>query len=338
MGSLGSKNPPRRLWALPVLGFVLSCTQLPSAAPEATPEESPHTSGPRILAVIAHPDDETTFAGTLYKCATLLEATCDVLVITNGEGGYKYSTLAERIYGLELTNEDIGRAHLPRIRKREMKEACQLLGVNEVRFLRQRDHRYTTDALEVLSAESDVWNKKLIRSTLRELIHEGDYEFVFTLLPTPGTHGHHKAATLLALEIVASLPRAERPIPLGAAVYDHDDPPEAFRGLDGNPLANLDPDDEAFVFDRTQSFGFDNRLDYRIIVNWVIAAHKSQGTMQLAAGRGEEERFFLYALAPTDAPERTRALFERLQAPQFPPASQTEAEPTVIPGSPPTGP
>jgi LmbE family N-acetylglucosaminyl deacetylase len=312
----------RSSWqAILILWLVAGC-----ASPVEQPVDGTTTAGPlhpapgrpRILAVIAHPDDETTFAGTLYKCASFLGATCDIVVITNGEGGYKYSTLAEPLYRLELTQEAVGRANLPGIRQHEMKEACALIGVHDIKFLRQPDHRFTLDEGEILDKGAQVWNLELVLTHLRQRIHEQGYDFVLTLLPTPGTHGHHKAATLLALEAIASLPRPDRPVPLGVGVYDHDDPPEAFRMLDGWPLSTLDPDGEAFVFDRTQSFGYADRLDYRIVVNWVIAAHKSQGTMQLAAGKGEEERFFLYGLASADATERTRALFSRLAERQFP--------------------
>ena len=68
-------------------------------------------TGPRVLAIFAHPDDETTVAGALYKTTTALGGVCDLCVITNGEGGFKYSTLAERIHGLPLTDETVGRAH-----------------------------------------------------------------------------------------------------------------------------------------------------------------------------------------------------------------------------------
>src|SRR6187402_1770713 len=78
---------------------------------------------PRILAVIAHPDDETAFAAGLYVAARHLGARCDVLVITNGEGGFKYSGLAESYYGAELSREEVGRAELPDIRRREMLES-----------------------------------------------------------------------------------------------------------------------------------------------------------------------------------------------------------------------
>ena len=38
---------------------------------------------------------------------------------------------------------------------------------------------------------------------------------------------------------------------------------------------------QVFVTDRTVKFGFQDALDYQIIVNWVIAAHKSQGAYQM---------------------------------------------------------
>ena len=49
----------------------------------------------RILLVVAHPDDEYFFAATVYRIAVKLHGTVDELVTTNGEGGYRHSTLAE---------------------------------------------------------------------------------------------------------------------------------------------------------------------------------------------------------------------------------------------------
>ena len=40
---------------------------------------------PRILAVVAHPDDETTFAASLYAASRGLGGVCDVVVITKGD-------------------------------------------------------------------------------------------------------------------------------------------------------------------------------------------------------------------------------------------------------------
>jgi len=57
----------------------------------------------KVLIVTAHPDDDALFSATVYKITHNLGGKVDLCLITNGEGGYKYSTLAEPIYRLELT-------------------------------------------------------------------------------------------------------------------------------------------------------------------------------------------------------------------------------------------
>jgi LmbE family N-acetylglucosaminyl deacetylase len=271
-------------------------------------------ASPRILVVVAHPDDEIAFAGTLYKTSTLLGGACDVLTITNGEGGFKYSTLAESIYGVELTEEQIGRAHLPEIRERELSAGCELLGVRDLYLLRQQDQRYTQDPEEVLIA-GGPWDLERVRAELQRRLASG-YDFVLTLAPTESTHGHHKAATLLALEAVEELPRARRPVVMCVRSSTGDEPTPTITELPGYELTRI-RDTEALVFDRTQKFGFRERLDYRIVANWAIAEHKSQGTMQLAMNRGDREHYFVFDLGPQDAEERARELFQALEAPQF---------------------
>jgi hypothetical protein len=49
------------------------------------------------LIVVAHPDDDYYFAATVYRMAVQLHGQVDELIITNGEGGFRYSILAERI-------------------------------------------------------------------------------------------------------------------------------------------------------------------------------------------------------------------------------------------------
>ncbi len=271
-----------------------------------------------MLCVVAHPDDETAFAGTLYKTSTHLGGHCDIVVITNGEAGYKYSTLAEVVYRRRLTDPETGRSELPEIRQREMREAANVLGVHEVIFLSELDHKYTQDPGEVLGPDAKVWNLPRVRAELARVLAEGDYDFVFTHLPTPGTHGHHKAATILALEAIAAMPRAERPIPLAAFSTTKDgDPPQHPYVLEGYPVTQQRDDVRHWTFDRTQKFGFENKLDYRIVTSWAVAAHKSQGTYQQLLGRGELEAFRLYALDAPHAVERADALFLRLAEPQF---------------------
>ncbi|MCK6447774.1 MAG: PIG-L family deacetylase [Planctomycetes bacterium] len=265
--------------------------------------------GPRALVVIAHPDDETAFAGTLYKWTTHLDGVVDVLVLTNGEGGFKYATLAERIYGVELTDESIGRAHLPAIRQHELVEATRVLGVQSVTFLAERDHRYTTDLDEVLGADARVWDLERVRRELAAALQRERYDCVFALRPTPTTHAHHQAATRLAREAVLSLEPARRPALLIGNMTAASDAPIA-----GDGAALPAPE---FSFDRLQRFGFQEKLDYRIVVNWEIAEHKSQGTMQLALGRGEREEFALWGGESDETRAKVRELFARLAEPQF---------------------
>jgi hypothetical protein len=66
------------------------------------------------------------------------------------------------------------------------------------------------------------------------------------------------------------------------------------------------------VFDRTTGIGLDGRLNYKIIANWMIAEHKSQGTMQLLVNRGDVETFWIYRENPPNAHEMTIRLFAAL--------------------------
>jgi N-acetylglucosamine malate deacetylase 2 len=69
------------------------------------------------------------FAGLLYKAIRCLGARVDIAVVTNGEGGYRYSTLSAPIYGIPLDQESVARQHLPRIRKEEVFHAASILGM-----------------------------------------------------------------------------------------------------------------------------------------------------------------------------------------------------------------
>jgi len=277
-----------------------------------TPPPAWNSTGPRVLGVIAHPDDETAFAATLFKISSYLHGECDLVVITNGEAGFKYATLAESIYGADLTDERVGRAQLPEIRRREMLDSAAVLGVHGVRFLGELDQRYTTDLDELLGPNAKVWDLARVRRELDLVLDQGRYDFVFALRPSPTTHAGHQAATALAAEAVLQRPEGLRPVMLVAQVVEHAEAsPLEFAAADGGLVVG------PFVFDRTQSFGFQGKLDYRIVVNWAIAAHKSQGTMQLAAGRGEREEFFLFGEQRLEGARKAAALFERLREPQF---------------------
>jgi LmbE family N-acetylglucosaminyl deacetylase len=265
----------------------------------------------KILIVTAHPDDETGFAATIYKVTKELNGIADQCVITNGEGGYKYSTLSESYYNLKLTDEKIGRENLPRIRKQELMNAGKIIGMRNIFFLDQKDAHYGLDEHEPLDT---TWNVSLVSTRLKEIMTKTKYDFVFCLLPTPETHAHHKAATLLALRTIQSLPEAQRPIILGVTGANKNDTTKySFTQLKEYTESKVEGNAPMYFFDKSVKFGFKNALSYKIIVNWEIAEHKSQGTMQLAMNQGDLEQFWYFSLNGEKGKVKCQQFFEKLK-------------------------
>ena len=248
----------------------------------------------KVLIVVAHPDDEYAFAATLYRLVRESGWIADQVVITNGEAGYRYSLLAETYYGVALTREADGRAHLPAIRKEEAARAGKILGIRRHYFLDQRDSGFDTESA---NADTSNWDRAGVLSRLQDLLATEHYDAVFTLLPTVETHGHHRAATLLALEAVAHLPEDARPLCFGVEAHSRNDAPVRFTGLSSQALTATASAEPLLAFDRTTPFGYRNALNYQIVVNWVIAEHKSQGLFQMDAGRQELEQFWLFSVS-----------------------------------------
>ncbi|MBN2731904.1 MAG: PIG-L family deacetylase, partial [Balneolaceae bacterium] len=123
---------------------------------------------PKILLVTAHPDDDALFSATVFKTTHLLNGTVDLALMTNGEGGYKYSTLGNYIYGKQLDKEEVGRAQLPGIRKKELMAGGDIVGLRNYFFFDQKDDEYSLDASKPLSA----WNTDYIEERLQEIILE----------------------------------------------------------------------------------------------------------------------------------------------------------------------
>lgn len=268
------------------------------------------TYPPSVLIVTAHPDDEMSFAATVYKITHDLKGRVDLAVITNGEAGFKYSTLAEAYYGAELTDERVGRSLLPTIRKRELMSGGNIIGIRSYYFLDQQDNAYTLNVDSVLRY---VWDVPLIKNTLRSLLDRGAYDIIFVLLPTTDTHGHHKGAAILALDVVMGLPAERRPVILGGTTSSSlDTMPIQYTGLGQYPATSVSSGRSSFRFDRSTKFGFRDRLDYRIIVKWLIAEHKSQGAIHMSSNLADFEDFWWFDINDPSRLDSVRTLFERL--------------------------
>ncbi|MEZ6015961.1 MAG: PIG-L family deacetylase [Planctomycetota bacterium] len=285
-----------------------------------------HATAPRVLVVIAHPDDELAFAGVLFKTARHLGGVCEVLTITDGQGGFKYATLGAALHGLDLTDEALGRRELPRLRFEEQLEAAQLLGLRALHYLGQKDHRYTTDLAEVLGEDAQVWDLAAVRRALDVRLAEGRYDFVLVHPPTATTHAHHQAASLLALEAVQRMAPAARPLVLCAEVEDGPEngapwiPPATSAAHPGARVAG-----GPFLFDRTQPFGYRDRLDYTVVVNAAIARHVTQGSMLRLIGQGTREEYWLLGEPREGGVATCEAWFARLAERQYPSREYAES-------------
>lgn len=269
---------------------------------------------PKILLVTAHPDDDALFSATIWKTTKLLGGTVDLALLTNGEGGYRYSTLGNYVYGLELDKEEVGRAHLPTIRKKELIAGGDVVGIRNYFFFDQQDFYYTQDVEETLQK----WDTEFSVEKLFSIMQKENYDFLFLMLPFDQFHGHHKASTVLALEAMEQLPEENRPIALQAFVRrGQEDPGVEFIQLEGHPNTKV-MEGVTFEFDRNQTFGYNDRMNYNIISSWVVAEHKSQGTMQLLVqnSTGIIEQYWYTEMNGTSGLEKTRRFFEVINAVQ----------------------
>lgn len=281
---------------------------VPLSIPHSLSAQEPRR--PAVLLVTAHPDDDAAFAGAVYQITHQLRGAVDVALVTDGSGGFRFATLAEPIYGLKLTDESVARQYLPAIRKRELMAGGAIVGIRNYFFLDQLDHQFTTSADTVLRA---VWDSAFVRQRLAGIMERGAYDVVMGLLPYQTTHGHHQAATLLALRAARSLPEGRRPLVLAGFPCNLDGTDRRFEGLPGYADTRVSGGEALVRFDRTQKVGLDGRLDFRIIGNWVIAEHKSQGTMQLLMNLGEVECYWYFDANGPEGREGVVRLFEALK-------------------------
>lgn len=263
----------------------------------------------KVLLVVAHPDDESECAAFVYRVTHELGGTVDQVVVTNGEAGARYSAPAEAYYGLPFNEKEAGRKSLARIRRRELLRASRILGIRHNYFFKQKDTGFTFDVREGLQA----WDVEAIRQELAGLLQREKYDLVLTLLPSPGTHGHHQTVAQLTLEAVAHLKPEERPAALGVQTATAESTPDDFSELEGYPLTRTTTREPAWTFDRRAPLHGHHALDYSIVVHWVMAEHKSQGIFQMEYGRRTHECFWLFEIGGLAGTARWRNFLQAVR-------------------------
>lgn len=265
--------------------------------------------GPRILIVTAHPDDETMFPVTIFKTTRELKGSADIALITDASGGYN-GLVASSYYGLNMVDSATGRKHLPLIRKKEIMSSGEILGIGNFFFFDQRDDYYNRDEKPYLEGKN--WDIQYIEKKLDQILAQGNYDFVFCLIPHEGQHAHHKTASISAIRAVQRFKGAKKPIVLGGQAQNKGYTFK-FSGLAGYPETNISANAPVFEFDRSAGFGEDNKHSYMIVADWVKAAHKSQsGDMNQAMHRGDLETFWYFSLNGDAGIPKAKAFFDSI--------------------------
>lgn len=172
------------------LGLALSLSllvQTPSRGQtaESAPKQGAALLKTDIMGVFAHPDDETGIGPTLAFYALGRRAVVADVYCTRGEGG---GNMVGRQSG----------AALGALREAELRDCLSTLGVRYCYFLDRLDWAYT----ESLAATLEKWGREETLGRLVRLVRLLRPEVIITMnpAPTPGQHGHHQAAAVLATE------------------------------------------------------------------------------------------------------------------------------------------
>ena len=234
--------------------------------------------GPKVLVVTAHPDDETGFSVTMFKITHEMKGIVDMAVMTDGGGGFADSQLGAVYYNLNLTDSIVARTHLPMLRKQEILNAGKIMGVRNIYFMEQPDDWYTTDPKPYISGKN--WDISYVERRMDRLLADRDYDFVITMLPHAGQHGHHKTSVLMALRAIQRFKGPHKPIVIAGSPMNATSKPMEFSMLEGYPETKIKADAPIFTLNRAFRFKENDKVSYKIVADWVISEYKSQGAIQ----------------------------------------------------------
>lgn len=274
--------------------------------------------GPKILVITAHPDDETTFSVSLFKITKELKGTVDMAVMTDGGGGFADAQLGAMYFDLPITDSIVARTHLPMIRKQEIINAAKIMGIRNIYFMEQPDDFYSTNIEPYISGKN--WDIPYVEKRIDILLEERNYDFVFTLLPEAGQHGHHKTAVLMGLRAVKRFKGPHKPIIIAGSTKINGNKDTEFTMLTGFPETKINATAPHFRLNRSYRFAENDKLSYKIVADWVIAEYKSQGAIQEnAIHKVDEEVYYYYDMNDSSGIEKVKKLFEDLSKSGFQP-------------------
>ena len=142
----------------------------------------------QVLVIFPHPDDEAY--GVSGTIATHVEAGTPV--------AYACLTLGEMGRNLGVPPFTT-REHLPTIRKKELEEACEIMGISDLRMLGYRDKTIEFE------------NQPKLINHLKTIIEDIDPSLVITFYPGFSVHPDHDATGAAVIEAVKLIEIEKRP-------------------------------------------------------------------------------------------------------------------------------
>lgn len=143
----------------------------------------------RILVVFPHPDDESfAAAGTIAK-----------FIAGGAQVTYACLTLGEMGRNMGIP-PFANRVTLPSIRKQELTESAQAIGIQDLRMLGFHD--------KMIEFE----DQRLLDDRIMRLLQEIKPSLVFTFYPGYSVHPDHDATGAAVIRTIEKLPASERPL------------------------------------------------------------------------------------------------------------------------------
>ncbi|MEI4801967.1 bacillithiol biosynthesis deacetylase BshB2 [Bacillus sp. NPDC077411] len=142
-----------------------------------------------VLVVFPHPDDESFAAG-----GTIRQYRNNGVPVT-----YACGTLGQMGRNMGK-NVFANRETIPSIRKRELEEACQAMGIEDLRLLGFHDKTLEFEDVD------------FVADKIEEVIRDVNPSLIITFYPEHGVHPDHNAFGRAAVRAVERMPKEERPV------------------------------------------------------------------------------------------------------------------------------
>jgi bacillithiol biosynthesis deacetylase BshB2 len=148
-----------------------------------------------VLVVFPHPDDEAFSSSGTIKQFTQSGVPVTYLCGTLGQMG---RNLGNPLFA--------NRETLPEVRKKELVDACKVMGIQDLRMLGLHD--------KTLEFEDENYLADIIGKVLEEV----KPSLLLTFYPKHGVHPDHDAMSNAAALAVSRMPKEERPVIYGKAI------------------------------------------------------------------------------------------------------------------------